>query len=81
MELRSEDRRDYGKFIQRFAYRNPAQTTRRRVANFLRHLAQPETRIRSRAAEEPPRRRRHEAAREMDGFSGEADRHSATAGP
>src|SRR6266508_1262046 len=32
VESGTEDRCDYGKFIQRFAYRNPAKTTRR-VAN------------------------------------------------
>ena len=76
-----EDRCDYGKFIQRFAYRNAAETRRQRLANSLRHFAQPETRIGSRAAAEPPRRHRHKASREMDGFSGAADRHSADAGP
>src|SRR5260370_36544663 len=80
METGTEDRCDYGQSIQRFAHRTPAQTTRR-VANSLRHFAQPETRIRSRAAAQPPRRRRHEASREMDGFSGAADRHAGDAGP
>ena len=38
---RTENRCDYGKFIQRFACRNPVKTTRRCVANSLRHFAQP----------------------------------------
>ena len=80
MEPGTEDRCDHGKFIQRFAYRNPAETTRRRVANSLRHFAQPTRRIGSRPAAEPPRHHQREASREMDCHSGEAERHSATAG-
>src|SRR5437762_6959920 len=72
MEPGTEDRCYYGKFIQRFAYRNPAETTRRRMANSLRHFAQPARRIGSRTAAEPPRHHEHEASLRLDGFSGGA---------
>jgi hypothetical protein len=72
MELGTGDRCDRGKLIQRFAYRNPAQITRRRVANSLRHFAQAARRISSRTAAESPRHHQHDASREMDGFSGAA---------
>src|SRR5438094_1923698 len=77
MELDAGDRPDKGKLIQRVAHRNAAGTKRERLANSLRHFAQPETRIRSRAAAEPLRHHHHEASGEMDGFSGAADQHSA----
>ena len=81
MEPGTEDGCDYGKFVQRFAYRNPAETMRRRMANSLGHFAQPARRIASRTAAKGRRDHQHEASREMDGFSGGPDRHSAEAGP
>jgi hypothetical protein len=80
MELGTEDPRGHSKFVQRFAYRNPAETTRRRVANSLRHFAQPARRIGSRAEAESLRHHQHEASWEMDGHFGEADGHCAAAG-
>src|SRR5438094_6632338 len=80
MEPGTEDRCGYGKFIQRFAYRNPAETKRQRVPDSLRHFAQPARRIGSCTAAEPARHHQHEAARKMDGHSGGAVRHSAAAG-
>jgi hypothetical protein len=41
MEPGAEDRRDHGKFIQRFACRDAAKIRRQRLANSLRHFAQP----------------------------------------
>ena len=55
VEPGTEDRCDYGKFIQRFAYRNPAETQRQRVPDSLGHFAQPARRIGSRIAAETPR--------------------------
>ena len=52
VEPGTEDRCDYGKFIQRFACRNLAKTTRRCVANSLGHFAQPTRRIGSWTAAE-----------------------------
>src|SRR6476620_4836512 len=72
MEPGTAERCYYGEFIQRFAYRNSAKTTRRRVANSLRCFAQPTKRIGSCNASKQARREQHEAAREMGRYSGKA---------
>ena len=67
-----EDGCNNGKFVQRFACRNRAQTTRRQMVNSLRYFAQPARRTGSRIAAESPCHHQHQAAWEMG-------RHSSTA--